>query len=584
MVNGSDDFSRVFRELYGAYNAISKEVSAKSFTVSVYDLQLSHAKAVASAAYEVFIEKGLKSTKTYLAHLEYIMRGMCQMDLKSTTKFDNEKGSDFFEHWIPVEHERKNASRAREQILDTIENILGERQNQKKELQKLNSENQALSRKIASVQREFDQLKDMISENDAKRFNKTAEPIYEPRETSTNRIQEEFQSPSQSRTEETPIKNRRRSHNDERHKSERRKNSERDQEPSNFLRRDEKPKRQNIERRRSENDRGSESTTSSTKRRTPRDERKRKMNRNREDKEDEVENVENFHENIKNLSIKDDDREVLVNGDKRDRKRRSRPIENSSPRKRDQDSPQRIVEDGKEASNSVWFPGDKRHDWERPCFDGYKTVVLGDSQLKFFGRNKQTLPGYNITSYSGCDMLELMYILRCRTLTDQYTNENPFIPRTNRDKFKNGTERRNMRLNLNCPRCRENCMKKFTGRLILGIGLNNALKAFERGFERQDVKQLLTSLMKDVKTLMPNLHSVHLVKPIKVPRWAREENGPEHLEVYNRILSSLNSYPLSNASPTLTKRDFDEDDVHLTPSAAKRYWMAHFDAIRHESL
>ena len=73
------------------------------------------------------------------------------------------------------------------------------------------------------------------------------------------------------------------------------------------------------------------------------------------------------------------------------------------------DSPQRIVEDGKEASNSVWFPGDKRHDWERPCFDGYKTVVLGDSQLKFFGRNKQTLPGYNITSYSGCDVSLLFW-------------------------------------------------------------------------------------------------------------------------------------------------------------------------------
>ena len=72
------------------------------------------------------------------------------------------------------------------------------------------------------------------------------------------------------------------------------------------------------------------------------------------------------------------------------------------------DSPQRTVEDGKIASNSVWFPGDKRHDWERPCFHGYKTVVLGDSQLKVYGRNKKNVSGYNIASFSGCDVSRLL--------------------------------------------------------------------------------------------------------------------------------------------------------------------------------
>ena len=71
-----------------------------------------------------------------------------------------------------------------------------------------------------------------------------------------------------------------------------------------------------------------------------------------------------------------------------------------------------------------------------------------------------------------------MYILRCRTLKDQYTNENPFIPKSNRDKYRNGTNKKDMPLNSFCPRCRGNCMKKFTGRLILGIGLNNALKGW----------------------------------------------------------------------------------------------------------
>lgn len=411
-----------------------------------------------------------------------------------------------------------------------------------------------------------------LADDKAKRFNKSAEPVYGTRET--NLQSQKNQGAPQSRTED---KNRRKNHNDERHQSERRQNTERNQENSNFLRRDDNPTRQNNERRKSENDKR-RSDSNSTKSNTSRDEIKSKMNRKRDEKDELEENVENFHEKVKNLSIKNDDREVLIKEDKNDRKRRSRPLENSSPRKKEQDSPQRTVEDGKVASNSVWFPGDKRHDWERPCFHGYKTVVLGDSQLKVYGRNKKNVSGYNIASFSGCDILELMYILRCRTLKDQFTNENPFIPKSNRDKFKNGTNKKNMNPDPYCPRCKQNCMRKFNGRLILGIGLNNALKAFEKGFQNQDVKQLLASLIKDVETLLPNLHSYHLIKPIKVPRFGKED-GADHLEVYNKIISSLKSYPSSKAAPSLTKKDFEEDDVHLTTKSAERYWKAHFDAI-----
>ena len=57
-----------------------------------------------------------------------------------------------------------------------------------------------------------------------------------------------------------------------------------------------------------------------------------------------------------------------------------------------------------QAGNSVWHPGTNRPEWVRPCFKGFETVVLGDSQLKIFGKQKRTIPGYNITSYSGCDV------------------------------------------------------------------------------------------------------------------------------------------------------------------------------------
>ena len=55
-------------------------------------------------------------------------------------------------------------------------------------------------------------------------------------------------------------------------------------------------------------------------------------------------------------------------------------------------------------SNSVWFPGDARKEWKRPCFVGYDTVVLGDSQLKIYGRQQLKEPGWNIISYSGGDV------------------------------------------------------------------------------------------------------------------------------------------------------------------------------------
>ena len=53
---------------------------------------------------------------------------------------------------------------------------------------------------------------------------------------------------------------------------------------------------------------------------------------------------------------------------------------------------------------SEWFNGETRAHWKRPCFNGFQTVVMGDSQLKIFGQNNKIRAGYSITSYSGCDV------------------------------------------------------------------------------------------------------------------------------------------------------------------------------------
>ena len=54
--------------------------------------------------------------------------------------------------------------------------------------------------------------------------------------------------------------------------------------------------------------------------------------------------------------------------------------------------------------HSKWFQGTDRLNWKRPCFAGFDTVVLGDSQLKIYGKQNKRKPGFSITSYSGCDV------------------------------------------------------------------------------------------------------------------------------------------------------------------------------------
>ena len=53
---------------------------------------------------------------------------------------------------------------------------------------------------------------------------------------------------------------------------------------------------------------------------------------------------------------------------------------------------------------SKWFDGETRAHWKRPCFNGFQTVVMGDSQLKIYGQNNKRRAGFSITSYSGCDV------------------------------------------------------------------------------------------------------------------------------------------------------------------------------------
>ncbi|CAG5103556.1 Oidioi.mRNA.OKI2018_I69.chr1.g824.t1.cds [Oikopleura dioica] len=412
--------------------ARSKEVLARNLVTSVNDLQLNHAKEVTNAAFRVLVEQGSRAAETYLAHLEYILGGMCQIDMKYFNRLVAPK---------PAECENPKTKSARKQLLEFIKECLLKPKKKEEELEATNLQYQKLERSIISLQRELEEFKDKLI---------------------------------------------------------------------------------------------------------------RQKERNKA---------------TRNSSL------LLEKWSEENSESRSFPLESESS--------ERVVKEDDKKSNSTWFPGDKRARWERPCFEKYEVVVVGDSQLKEFGRRKINRAGYNITSYSGCDILELLCILRTGALKDPQTNKiNPFSTKSNRDKFQNGDKKKMMPLSTICPCCESNCMKKFTGRLVIGIGLNNALKASQAAFENQDVGKLMHSLHRDINYCMPKLKSLHFVKPIKVPRWSfHGEEEQVSLEVYEELLEVLEEYPCSPAAPILTKRDFNKDAVHLAPRASEKYWNAHFSAI-----
>ena len=56
----------------------SKEVSAKDSTITVYDLQLNHAKAVTNASYRVLVEQGSRAAKVN----QHFFDGKVNFDLR----------------------------------------------------------------------------------------------------------------------------------------------------------------------------------------------------------------------------------------------------------------------------------------------------------------------------------------------------------------------------------------------------------------------------------------------------------------------------------------------------------------------
>jgi len=72
-------------------------------------------------------------------------------------------------------------------------------------------------------------------------------------------------------------------------------------------------------------------------------------------------------------------------------------------------------------------------------------------------------------------------------------------------------------------------MEQFSGNLILGIGLNNALKANSRNYrDSGDPIKQLENLIDTINELLPNAKFIYFIRPIEVPIWADNEDASYH--------------------------------------------------------
>ena len=58
------------------------------------------------------------------------------------------------------------------------------------------------------------------------------------------------------------------------------------------------------------------------------------------------------------------------------------------------------------SSASLWKGGDQRDFWSRPCANGYRSILIADSQLQSFNKEDTVLPGFLLCSFSGMDIMK----------------------------------------------------------------------------------------------------------------------------------------------------------------------------------
>lgn len=91
--------------------------------------------------------------------------------------------------------------------------------------------------------------------------------------------------------------------------------------------------------------------------------------------------------------------------------------------------------------------------------------------MRAFGRNYRTFPGYCIVAYGGAEILELGMIVRAGQLNRMID----LTDRQTRDRILDGRDE--IPVVRWCYQCKTECFDRFTGKILICIGLNNSIQA-----------------------------------------------------------------------------------------------------------
>ena len=96
--------------------------------------------------------------------------------------------------------------------------------------------------------------------------------------------------------------------------------------------------------------------------------------------------------------------------------------------------------------------------------------------MRAFNRKRVTIPGYCIAAFGGAEIIELCMVLRSGGLLKDIDLREHVIRERILDK------RDDLPTVRWCKLCKDECFEKFDGKILVNIGLNNAISAADWPF------------------------------------------------------------------------------------------------------
>ena len=222
---------------------------------------------------------------------------------------------------------------------------------------------------------------------------------------------------------------------------------------------------------------------------------------------------------------------------------------------------------------------DKTHEWVRPCFKNYSKVIIGDSTIRGFGRQRKAFNGMSITGFGGMEYLEFINLLQSGFLSkDRDLTKTSIRTRyqSARDEFP---------VIRFCRHCRTECLENFEGLLIVVMGLNNCLKAdippfaLENGENKQDVVQVMELLDSTISKMLPNANVVLTpILDVEEFKWKITGNCMSVFKKFNEQIRIRNHVNIDIAEPK-RRNLYDRGGVHLRDWESVQFWSRIFESL-----